>query len=932
MTLTSVEILQLPSSNEFLNSICPGITHLDHNVHFSLEDEFNEEPQNALISADWPLVGNLSTSTSKLRMHPTYLNIARPPLNAVQGSNESTTYVSLPYHITNFFDKTAKYKDLHRLKEGGMHIGANVNPLVHDPFKLINLNPGCLSTILELDNITNTTSNLNANGRKNTFNKLTSNFNKLLKITNSSASSDDQNSNTHSLLSFLPDNKSNSNANAHIFERILDYNQDSINEISSPNTSKLLISCHVNVLNIISIDNDSNYKNTHEITSDTTSLPLNEETISEGCQFQKIIENPLLRIQFRQNLVITSLKAFTNVNQYPIIVIGLGSGEVVMINLSLLTYQVFYDLNSNNGIPDCALIHSSPFSNYSSHTVVTSLDIITNSMYEFLIVAGYSNGEVAILNPFANYSDDKPKFRYTKRVVGREEHVTYFKKFDLSPFITSVDQFNECPSYLIGHFKVSHKPITSITSTIPYITTNNNQPNPMLLSIASDDGLVRFFDLLLTHNLNYGDIDNPLNNNLITDVIPNYFHSGITSIEFSPDFKFFCVLGKGDLIEIFKMSYYNINGFLCKSANSHHPNMNVNGGSTIGRRSRSGTVNSTNSGSCANVTVNNQFLSPISTTLSNNYNPSKIDTTLHGSSSNINVNGDSGLYPLITKDIKIVARLKGHTNTPKTIKFIKSETDLENSDLSGINPAYKLMSCGYDGKVIIWEFDYKALPKVKKHHSSACKLKKRRSSHVSPQPTHPQFKSKAFMAHSPNAMTTNKKSSSVPIKPNQGFHARNKSLTQQFDETMSPALSMTSFQFNNVNPSLHNLGGGGVNNMSSILNPTTQGATQDNNLTENVQVILSLYKSLYDVRLKRHYTKLLMEQQGNNTKPKRRFSTIIHPIVNDILVPSIEIPLLALDLSHWVKDGKIDNFHLSGLHFWCFGKNGDIFKYKVKER
>ena len=65
------------------------------------------------------------------------------------------------------------------------------------------------------------------------------------------------------------------------------------------------------------------------------------------------------------------------------------------------------------------------------------------------------------------------------------------------------------------------------------------------------------------------------------------------------------------------------------------------------------------------------------------------------------------MYPPLIKDIQIVGRFKGHTNIVKSTKFVKD-------DFSTL--VYKLVSCGYDGKIIVWEFDYKALPKIKKSH------------------------------------------------------------------------------------------------------------------------------------------------------------------------------------------------------------------------
>lgn len=929
MTLTIVNSLQLPPVNGFLNSVCPGITYLDQNVHFSLEEDFDRLPQHGLIELDWPLVEEHTTSTSKAVLGRSYLHISRPPLNCVPGSNESTTYVSMPFHITNFFEKIVNTKEASKSKEGGMHIGASVNPLVHDPFKLIHLNPGCLTRIIDLDNIKHVNASNNNLSSKNPFNKLTSNFNKLLKISISNSDGNYHNNNAHNLHNLISDNKSNSSG--HIIDRILDYDSETyMSELNSPTTSKLMISSHVNVLNVIGMDNNSNYKNTQDVNCDKPSLPLDEELRQEDVQYPRVIERPLLRIQFRQNSIITSLAAFSSLSQQPIIIVGFGSGEIVMLNLALFTYQIFDGLSSNGGMSDSASIHSYSYSNNIAYTSVTSLDIISHSLYEFLIIAGYSNGEIAIIDPYAKSDDDKSKLRYAKRVVGKDDHVTYFKKFDLSPFISTKEQLDEYPNYLVGHIKISHKAITSITSTLPYNMNNHGNSNPMILAIASDDGLVRFIDLISTYKKNYGDTNNPLNNALISDIISNYFHNQITDIQFSPDFKFFCVVGKADLIEIFKMTYYNINAFLSKGPNNNHSNNNNITGvlsAGAGRRSRSGTINSTNSGSAANIQTNSHFLSPTSTAPSNNNEHLRVDDPSHHNYSNDNINTDQ-VYPVVIKDIKIVSRFKSHTNTVFKVKFVQSEKSNETIEsTSSISTVYKLISCGYDGKVIIWEFDYKALPKVKTQHQSLIKHKRKHSMQASPPPIPSQFKSKTVIPnHNTNSMPSSRLSASM-MKASQSYHARNPSLTQPDDAT-SPSLSMASFHFN-AN-SLNNAPGNTMTNMASVLNGrNSTREISSENLTDNIQIIVALYKSLYDLRLKRHYMKLLL-QESSNQKSKKKYSTIIHPIISDKLVPSIEVPLLVIDLSHWVKDGKIDGFYLCSGNFWCFGKNGDIFRYQIK--
>lgn len=277
-------------------------------------------------------------------------------------------------------------------------------------------------------------------------------------------------------------------------------------------------------------------------------------------------------------------------------------------------------------------------------------------------------------------------------------------------------------------------------------------------------------------------------------------------------------MGNGDLIEVFKMSYYNVNGLLHKNT---------------GRRSRSGTVNSGNSST----------------------EPRIRDTR-----------NNKQLYPPMIKDIQIVGRFKGHTNVVKSIKFVKDNAN---------SLVYKLISCGYDGKTFVWEFDYKALPKVKRHH---------------PKPSTPR-ESRPKSIHDRRQILVS------PSPLSRMKHNRNKSI----DENHLHSSSLT----NIANP----------NSMNMILQDEAPKTTLS---TDQIEVVVSLYKSLYDIRLKRHYKKKPFTKQN-----------IISPIVSDKLVPSIEIPLATIDLSGIVCDGKIDSFYTDEFTFWCFAKSGDLFRYVI---
>lgn len=718
---------QLPNATPFLNSVCPGFAGLDDNVHYllrTLPSQCGEIP--------WPI----TTTNTILKLDQSYLNIARPPLC----KNESTTYVSLPHHVTSLFDKVVKNSE--KGLEGYMHIGANINPLLHDPFKIVNSNPGCMTRIITL------TKSRNPFADNKTF-------------TN-------------------PGGKS-----TNYFKDLQKGDFKILNDKKIIGASRLLVSSHVNILNVFALDEKSNFMNTKKNKSKLK--PIIEEE-GQGKTYERMIEEPVLRIQFKDDAIISAISTFV-LNDEPIVILGFHSGEIIIIKLLDQKFQMFDAIKKSED-------------NVEVNTV-TSIEAMRHPNYEYLIVAGYSNGEVVILNPAGVVEN------YAKATIDKDESCTYFKKFDLSP----LGKIHN--SFLVGHIKVSHKPITSISSTLPINKPlQSPESQPLILALASADGFVRFIDLIFTYNQNYGNKKHVI----ITDVISNYFNTGITAIQFSPDFKFICVVGNGDLIEVFKMSYYNVNGLLYKNT---------------GRRSRSGTVNSANSGT---------------------------EPRIKDSRNN------KDLYPPMIKDIQIIGRFKGHTNVVKSIKFVKDNAN---------SLVYKLISCGYDGKTFVWDFDYKALPKVKRHH---------------PKPSAPR-ESRPKSIHDRRQILVS------PSPLSRMKHNRNKSIDE------NPFHS----------PSLTNIAN--TYSMNMILQDEAPKTALS---TDQIEVAVSLCKSLYDIRLKRHYKK----------KPVIRHN-IICPIVSDKLVPSIEIPLATIDLSCFVGDGKIDSFYTDESTFWCFAKSGDLFRYVI---
>lgn len=948
MTLLTIPTDQLPSTTSFLSSPCPGVNHLDDNIHFAFPHDIQHDqpstpttPTSCVSQFSWPLS---STPKAYAQLNSSYLNIARPPL---VNKNESTTYVNLPYHITNLFKKVVEQND--KSKDGEIHIGSNLNPLSHDPFKYTNLNPGCISKIIELERRDQTDND--ANGTKNKLSSsFTSSFNRLLNLKGNSIKNG-QEVLYKNLLTEKP----------LLIDRLLSFDEEKYyTELKSPTTHKLLVSAHVNVLNIFALDEDSNYKHTKSYITDKPIIqfpqsveesqdhhqllqlqlqppppplphrphplaqsimqPPSTNTVVE--RYTKVIEEPILRLQFRQKSIVTSVTTFVN-NQQPMLLVGLDTGEIFLVKLGDLGYQVFDDLGVNDN--DISLV------------CVTTMEIIHHPNYEYLIVAGFSNGEVTIIDPNAtppgsastNSSQDdkvskKPTSslsRYEKKVVGSDTFVTYFKKFDLSPFTSTATRDdsndNQYPVYLVGHFKLSRKPIMAITSTLTNTNTISSSSHgeilpPLILAIASDDGLVRIFDLLFTYKCNYGSGD-PNCNTIVTDLISNYFHDGIYDVEFSPDFKFLCLVGKGDLIEIFKMSYYNMNGLLAKNTIHSTSNIEVAGGAgsllqpqqtataaSTGRRSRSGTINSVNSNNAFSI---GKLLAPYST------GTSTPDNKQPG-----NLLPKKDQYPPMIKDIQIIGRFKGHTNTVKKIQFVKSSSLIHDN-----SPAvYNLISCGNDGRMIIWEFDYKALPKVKKPKLAAPLHRRdstrRRSLY--------DRKKNNIMVHSPSPVATRRGETVAPMMQPQANAGRHLSP----DDPHS--LNMTANNMNMVSMLT-------VNDNPDILvtkSPTTgvagagAGTPTTTTMNDQIEIVFSLYRSLFDIRARKHYKRLARRSGSVGVK---KVKTIVSPIVNDKLVPLIDVPLCVVEFSEFIQNGKLDGFYFDDKTVWVFAKNGDLFRYSI---
>lgn len=848
MTLTQISSKELPPASIFLESICPGNDFLDDNIHFPLL-----APQckcSGITELQWPLTG--ARANAHARIDPTYLNVARPPFCKQSCRNiESSTYVSLPLHVARIFSQVKS--EVNAEKRDGVNVGANVNPLNHDPFKLVEMNPGCMSAMIAL-RPGNMPSTVNLEART-PFNKMTNGINRFLRMGISDRGDGGQTS-FSSIYDGLPGNSTSSETvkskTPPIFAKLLDHDPKTyFSKLRSSSISKLLVSVHVNVLNVFALDENYSYAGTTEFTSKTSIFPLTDTLVEHvagkpipttyNCKpYQKVIEKPLLRLHFREGVFATRL---LTLSENSTVIIGLNTGEVILINLCTFKYRLFPNLTK----PPSTNTRVAEASTYA----VTALSTFAHPNYECLVVVGYATGEVTILDPAASGDSEL----YLKTVEGKDNYMTFFKFFDLSPFSPkdSLLAGKLSPEYLVGHFKLSHKAVTSIASTLP--SEGMTVPNrPMILAISAEDGLVRFIDLVNTYGKNYGNTSKFYNNLIVSDIVSSYFQDGIRSIRFSPDARYFCLGGKGDIIEVFRMTYYNINGLLCK--NSNPTNSHKTG------RSRSGTVNSSGSG-------NHRTSSMFSlSTFSGSVDTSKGD---HHDMS----------YPPSIKDIDIVTRLKGHASTVEIVRFVENE-EFYHSETGNATGTYKLISCGSDGKVLLWDFDSKAFPRTKKSHSSSSRARTQ---------THPE--------NTPQQLTP--KTVSAPTFAKSHNRGASWSLsTEDSGGQLSTSLGI-----------------------SNILSPSLT-LTQQEKSEDQRNIAFSLYRSLHEVRLKKHYAKLII------TKDKeKKFTAIIHAIVNDKELPSIQVPLLTIDMSCFVRDGKLQGFDLGPDNFWIFARNGDIFRYTL---
>lgn len=133
---------------------------------------------------------------------------------------------------------------------------------------------------------------------------------------------------------------------------------------------------------------------------------------------------------------------------------------------------------------------------------------------------GFADGEILVLS--RNFED--PEVDYEQKVQRREKYMKIFK---------SLNTESPNDSNSVAHYKFTTKAITAIKVHPVYCN---------LIVIISDDGFIRFFDLLTE---------------TLTDIVPSYYGGFLTS-EFTQDGKFLMVGGQDDMVSIFEVNTSNI--------------------------------------------------------------------------------------------------------------------------------------------------------------------------------------------------------------------------------------------------------------------------------------------------------------------------------------------------------------------------------------
>lgn len=809
------------SVQTYLNSICPNVPLLDENSRMEIPDDLYSRLHSTVFYNQF-----------QVQLSKSYLNISRPPLKATNVLKESTTYVSLPLHVMYKLKELMKLKA--RFDEGNMQIGANVNPFVTDPFKFVELNPGCLSIIMNLDDgaatvlgsLQDSSSTSLTNGN---IKRLTTNFSKFLRMDWTSLTAN-KSTNFHPL-----------NANSVPFPVII----DKIVKIhDSPQSihGKLLVATHVNVLSI---------------------MPLTSLQGAPG----KLNNEEIIRIKFKKLITSVSSKGSWAI-------LGFRTGEIVIIdviNLEYLTYDTKLSL------------------------AITCIKPMFNHIW-----IGSACGHVMIINPLGTIHTEDHTIS-SKPIV--DQFVTYMKPFNLSPFQTqqpSIGGSKAAPrnqdlirgnEFLVGHFKITQKPITTMACTkgVDYKATGASESTsvlhqpfvqahqqPLIVAIGSADGFVRFFDLA--------------SEKFLTDIISNYLNDGILHVEFSPDNRFISVVGKGDLIEVFKLVYYNVALLLGKQfGKDGHQSVHL-----------AATPLNTSSSFILSSSMNTTKTRSRSGTLG----------SMGSTENNIHEGIEDDRFqecPPVIKEIEIVTRVKGHTNTV-------SKTYWELTKL--IPQTYRLISCGQDGRVQFWDFDYKSINKLKKkferlpkhHHHNHHK-----GTQASTMVTH----TNSTKSHT---STTNSQFLQSHLQVPSGtngslFDSRLKQLVKSHQRRFSHGEDLNLLS---------------LASSSSLNNVGIQPETKNDN---NMEMIIGFYRSLFEMRNRKALTgtasTTVNDHQPNGAKKVAH--SIIHPIVFDKFVPSINNAICSLDLSLLIGDAKIDNCYVDDEKIYCMCKNGDIFHFTLTE-
>lgn len=373
--------------------------------------------------------------------------------------------------------------------------GANVNPLVPDPFGAVHLTPGCLATVVRLPLLPA----VSAEARRPLVAGSTGL--RLTRLASGSLAS------TRPTGLACPKTPINRNTLLLIAKAVV---ADQLPKKLAA-SELLLISANCRVLNVMSVplslvlpDSDEDEEGGSG-KPELTQAQVIASILARDFTSNKLLETPLLRCVFQQHLI-TALAVFDHGRMD--VAVGLSSGDIVWIDL--LGDKVKYLRFNKNG--------------KTIKGIVLALQWLNDGRW---LIAAFNTGEIAVYDRSA----EDPE-AYQKRVELATKHMAVYRSMlgveDGTPGLTNP----------VAHMRVLKKTITCL-KVHPLL--------PNVVACTSDDGFLRLLDLPL----------DTARNERVTDLIPA-FYGGLNTCEFSPDGRYLATGGQDDLVSVYGLLTVNL--------------------------------------------------------------------------------------------------------------------------------------------------------------------------------------------------------------------------------------------------------------------------------------------------------------------------------------------------------------------------------------